>query len=193
MAIELPKLGYAYDALEPYLDAQTMEIHYLKHHQAYTDKMNAILAKYPALADKDPREIMKNIAGSGLDPKDQQAFINSGGGYINHSLLWSVLGPKKEIDEKLLEEVKQEFGSLEIFKEQLGELAKNHFGSGWAWLVRDEKGKLKIYSTGNQDSPYLKGHEPIFCLDVWEHAYYLKYQNRRPEYINNWWNVLKLL
>ncbi|OGY46447.1 MAG: superoxide dismutase [Candidatus Buchananbacteria bacterium RIFCSPHIGHO2_01_FULL_44_11] len=193
MAHQLPKLNYPYDALEPYIDAKTMEIHHTKHHQTYTDKMNAILEKYPDLADKDPKEIMKDLDNSKLVDKDRQAFINHGGGFINHSLFWEVMGPKKEVDQNLAAEIEKTFGSVEAFKEKFSEVAKNHFGSGWAWLVKEKTGQLQIYSTANQESPYLQGHQPIICLDIWEHAYYLKYQNRRAEYIDNWWQVLKLI
>ena len=193
MKHQLPKLAYGYDALEPYLDAQTMEIHHAKHHQAYTDKMNAVLEKYPDLADQAPEAIIKNLASSGLNEADQTAFRNNGGGYINHALFWQIMGPKKEIDDALVKEITKTFGGAEKFKEQFSDVATKRFGSGWAWLVRDNKGKLQIYSTANQDSPYLTGDEPIICLDVWEHAYYLKYQNRRPEYIENWWSVLKVI
>lgn len=193
MKRELPKLNYDYDALEPYIDAKTMEIHHLKHHQVYTDKMNAILEKYPALADQAPVEIMKDLNGSGMSETDQAGFRNNGGGYINHGLFWEMMGPKKEIDQALIDQINQEFGSVENFKEKFSEAAKGQFGSGWAWLVKDLADKLLIYSTPNQDSPLLQGHVPILCLDVWEHAYYLKYQNRRPEYVENWWNVLKLI
>ena len=193
MKHQLPKLAYGYDALEPYLDAQTMEIHHTKHHQAYTDKMNGVLEKYPDLAEKTPEAIMKNLAGSGLTEADQTAFRNNGGGYINHALFWQIMGPKKEIDDALVKEITKTFGGAEKFKEQFSDAATKIFGSGWVWLVKNEQGKLQIYSTANQDSPYLKGHTPIIGLDVWEHAYYLKYQNRRPEYIENWWSVLKVI
>jgi len=193
MKYELPPLPYSYDALEPYIDAKTMEIHHTKHHQAYTDKLNAVLEKYPDLSATPIEELFRNFATLQMSDADKTTLRNNGGGYVNHNLFWEIMGPKKEVDEGLSKEIIQTFGSVDEFKKLFTEAALNQFGSGWAWLVRDENGKLQIYSTPNQDSPYLKGHTPIICLDVWEHAYYLKYQNRRAEYIENWWNVLKLI
>jgi len=193
MKYELPPLPYSYDALEPYIDAKTMEIHHTKHHQAYTDKLNAVLEKYPDLSATPIEELFRNFATLQMSDADKTTLRNNGGGYVNHNLFWEIMGPKKEVDEGLSKEIIQTFGSVGEFKKLFTEAALNQFGSGWAWLVRDENGKLQIYSTPNQDSPYLKGHTPIICLDVWEHAYYLKYQNRRAEYIENWWNVLKLI
>lgn len=189
----LPELKYPFDALEPWTDSKTMEFHYGKHHQGYADKMNAILEKYPELSEKNPVELMKNLGDLPMDEKDKAGFKNNGGGYINHSLFWEIMGPKKEIDEALAKEIISVFGSIEEFKKKFSDLAVNHFGSGWAWLVRNKDGVLEIYSAPNQDSPYSIGHAPIICLDVWEHAYYMKYQNRRAEYVQNWWNVLKLI
>ncbi len=194
----LPKLPYAYDALEPYIDAQTMEIHYTKHHQAYIDKLNAVLEKYPDLAKKSLEDLIGNLHDLPMNEEDRKTLKNNGGGHVNHSLFWQIMGPKKEVNQVLLEEIKKEFGSVEEFKKNFSDIAAKHFGSGWAWLVRDESGKLKIYSLPNQDSPlmhppHLNGHTPVLGLDVWEHAYYLKYQNRRQEYIDAWWKVLKLL
>jgi Fe-Mn family superoxide dismutase len=193
MKYELPPLPYSYDALEPYIDAKTMEIHHTKHHQAYTDKLNAVLEKYPDLSATPIEELFRNFVTLQMSDADKTILRNNGGGYVNHNLFWEIMGPKKEVDEGLSKEIIQTFGSVDEFKKLFTEAALNQFGSGWAWLVRDENGKLQIYSTPNQDSPYLKGHTPIICLDVWEHAYYLKYQNRRAEYIENWWNVLKLI
>ncbi len=193
MIYKLLPLSYGYDALEPYIDAKTMEIHYTKHHQAYTDKLNAVLAKYPAIADKPLEELMKNIQTLAMDAKDKMMLQNNGGGFINHNFFWTIMGPKKERDEALIARIEKKFGSLDEFKKIFSETAVNHFGSGWAWLVDNEKGGLELYSTANQDSPYLKNHTPLITLDLWEHAYYLKYQNRRVEYVQNWWNVLKLL
>jgi Fe-Mn family superoxide dismutase len=189
----LPELKYSFDALEPWIDSKTMEIHYGKHHQGYADKMNAILEKYPELSDKNPIELMKGLEGLSMDEKDKLGFKNSGGGYINHSLFWEVMGPKKGINKPLADEIASVFGSIGEFKNKFSDLAVSHFGSGWAWLVRNKSGVLEIYSTQNQDSPLLKGDEPLMCLDVWEHAYYLKYQNRRAEYVQNWWNVLRII
>jgi Fe-Mn family superoxide dismutase len=193
MKYQLPPLLYSYDALEPYIDAKTMEIHYTKHHQAYTDKLNAVLGKYPDLSETPIEELFQNFATLKMADADKTALRNNGGGYINHNLFWEIMAPKKEIDKELSKEIVQTFGSIDKFKNLFTEAALNQFGSGWAWLVRDENKKLQVYSTPNQDSPYLKKHTPVICLDVWEHAYYLKYQNRRAEYIENWWNVLKLI
>ena len=193
MTFELPKLAYAYDALEPFIDAKTMEVHHGKHHQTYTDNFNAVIAKYPVLADKSAEEILKNLNSLQVDEKDRTAIKNQGGGYLNHKIFWEIMSPQKEVDQSLKDEIERTFGSLEEFKKLFTEVATKQFGSGWAWLVRDENGSLKIYSLPNQDSPLTLGHTPIFCLDVWKHAYYLKYQNRRAEYIVNWLNVLKFL
>ena len=193
MKYELPQLPYAHDALEPYIDARTMEIHHTKHHQAYIDKLNAALEKYPELQNKPIEELLRSLDSLKVDDKDRIAIRNHGGGHINHSLFWRIMGPAKERDEALIASLTGEFGSLEEFKKLLGDCAANHFGSGWAWLARNEAGKLEIYSLPNQDSPCLKNHTPIIGLDIWEHAYYLKYQNRRPEYIEAWWNILKLI
>ena len=192
MTYELPKLNYAYDALEPYLDAKTMEIHHSKHHQAYTDKMNGILEKYPDLTET-PEVLMGKLNSLNMEEADKKAFINHGGGYLNHKLFWQVMDPHNQKDEKLVEEINSAFGSIDAFKERFNQAAAGQFGSGWAWLVRNRDGQLEVYSTANQDSPLLQGHAPIICLDVWEHAYYLKYQNKRPEYIANWWKVIKLV
>ncbi len=189
----LPKLTYDYDALEPYIDAKTMEVHYSKHHQAYTDKLNGVLEKYPALQEKNAEDILKEIDKLEVSDADRTAIRNNGGGYVNHSFFWTMMSPKKEVDQKLAEEVTATFGSFEEFKKLFSDTAASRFGSGWAWLARDAAGKLLVYSTGNQDSPLSLGQTPIVALDVWEHAYYLKYQNRRPEYIDNWWHVFKLL
>lgn len=189
----LPKLLYTYDALEPYIDSRTMELHYTKHHQTYVDKLNTALEKYPQLHNEPVEELLKNLDSLQVNDKNRAAIKNHGGGHANHSLFWKILGPEKKRDQKLLAEIEQAFGSLDAFKQEFNTVAAGQFGSGWAWLVRDEKGLLSVYSTPNQDSPLSKGHLPIIGLDVWEHAYYLKYQNRRPEYIEAWWNALKIL
>jgi len=189
----LPQLAFAYDALEPFIDAQTMEIHYSKHHQKYLDNFNAVLEKYPNLQEVQPEELLKQIATLQIDEKDKTALKNNGGGYVNHSFFWSILGPQKELSQTLIDEIIAEFGSVEEFKKIFTQAAVGHFGSGWAWLVKDENGKLKVYSLPNQDSPLSLGHTPLIVIDLWEHAYYLKYQNRRPEYIDNFWNILKLI
>lgn len=193
MKHELPKLNYAYDALEPYIDAKTMEIHYTKHHQAYIDKLNAVLEKYPDLQNVHVDDLLRNLAAVKMDETDKLVVRNHGGGHANHSLFWSIMGPKKEVDKKLVEDIKRDFGSIDEFKKKFAAAALGQFGSGWAWLACDENNKLQVYSLPNQDSPHLKGHAPLIGLDVWEHAYYLKYQNRRAEYVENWWNVLRLI
>ncbi|MFH1171943.1 MAG: superoxide dismutase [bacterium] len=193
MKYELPPLPYPYDALEPYIDAETMHLHHDMHHQTYTEKLNAVAEKYPELSGMPIEDVLKNLSTIRVDEKDRVALRNHGGGYANHAFFWNVMAQEKHIDRTLEKEVKEAFGSVEECKRLLGEAALNHFGSGWAWLVRDEAEKLKIYSLPNQDSPLSIGHTPIVCIDVWEHAYYLKYQNRRAEYVLNWWNVLKVL
>ena len=190
---ELPKLPYAYDALEPYIDSRTMEIHHTKHHQTYVDKLNAAVEKYPDLAKMSVEELLKNLSSLKVEEADRTAIRNHGGGHANHSFFWQIMGPKKEIGEKLVADIESTFGSIEEFKKQFTDAATKLFGSGWAWLVRDENEKLQLYALPNQDSPLMKNHTPLIGLDVWEHAYYLKYQNRRPEYIDAWCNVLKLL
>jgi Fe-Mn family superoxide dismutase len=191
MKFELPKLEYGYDAMEPYLDKQTMEIHYGKHHQTYLDKFNAVLEKYPDLNFAGAEEYLINLDNLPVEESDRAAIKNMGGGFVNHNLYWQSMAPQKASDAGLIDAIKIDFGSLEDFKVAFTKVAVSHFASGWAWLVRDENNNLKIYSLPNQDSPYSLGHKPVFCLDLWEHAYYLKYQNRRPEFVENWWQVLK--
>lgn len=193
MSYTLPTLPYDYKALEPHIDAKTMEIHHAKHHQAYVDKLNAVLEKYPALAEKPVEELLKDIQNLQMDEKDIITLRNNGGGHVNHSFFWNIMGPQKEIDELLVGEINSTFGSVEEFKAKFTESATSRFGSGWAWLVRNGDNKLEIYSTPNQDSPLMQGHTPVIGLDVWEHAYYLNYQNKRADYITAWWNVLKLI
>jgi Fe-Mn family superoxide dismutase len=193
MKYEIPKLEYGYDALEPFIDAQTMLIHHTKHHQAYTDKLNGVLEKYPAIADVALEETMRNLTASGMTEADQKVFRNHGGGYLNHNLYWTSMGPAKHVNQALVDEVTSTFGNIDELKKKLGELALGQFGSGWAWLVRTADGKLETYATPNQDSPYLQNQTPIIGIDVWEHAYYLKYQNKRADYIQQWWNVLTVL
>ena len=189
----LPELGFGHDALEPHIDSRTMEVHHGKHHQGYVDKLNAALEKYPAIQEMPLEEMLKGIEGLEVDAADKVAIQNNGGGHANHSLFWEIMGPEKQIDDMLSKEIIETFQSIDKFKEVFADAAAKQFGSGWAWLVRDEEGKLEVYSTANQDSPYMQGHTPIIGLDVWEHAYYLKYQNKRPDYIESWWNVLKVL
>ena len=193
MKFELPKLPYAYDALEPSIDAKTMEIHHTKHHQAYIDKLNAAVEKYPDLSSMNVEDLLKNIKTLKVDDKDRTAIQNNGGGHANHSFFWTIMGPQKEVDQALSEEIASTFGSIEEFKKKFADAAATRFGSGWAWLVRNSGGTLEVYSTANQDSPIMQNHQPIIGLDVWEHAYYLKYQNKRPDYIENWWKVLRLI
>ncbi len=188
MSYELPKLPYGYDALEPYIDARTMEIHHTKHHQAYINNVNKAL-EGTAFDGKPVEEVLRNIQA--VPENIRQAVINNGGGHANHTLFWEVMGPGKggEPSGSLAEAIKGTFGSFATFKEQFSNAAATRFGSGWAWLVAAD-GKLHVYSTANQDSPLLQGHVPLLGLDVWEHAYYLHYQNRRPDYIAAWWNVV---
>ncbi|MBI4215691.1 MAG: superoxide dismutase [Parcubacteria group bacterium] len=193
MSYTLPSLKYAYNGLEPYIDAKTMEIHHTKHHQAYLDNLNKVLAKYPAFEGKSVEDLLRNLAGLKMDEADKLILKNHGGGFINHNLFWEIMGPSKEVDAELVSDVEKAFGSVDEFKKQFTQKAVSQFGSGWAWLARDSQGKLLVYSLPNQDSPYLRGDTPIIGLDVWEHAYYLKYQNRRAEYAEQWWAVLKLI
>jgi superoxide dismutase, Fe-Mn family len=185
----LPKLSYSYDALEPHIDAKTMEIHHTKHHQTYTDKLNAALEKHSGLQDKDIRELLTNLEDL---PEDiRTAVRNNGGGYLNHWVFWEIMSPNGGGEPKgeLADKIKSDFGSFEEFKKKMADAAIARFGSGWAWLVLDN-GKLDVVSTPNQDNPISEGKEPLLGVDVWEHAYYLKYQNRRPEYLDAWWNVV---
>jgi superoxide dismutase, Fe-Mn family len=193
MKYKLPTLEFGYTELEPYLDAKTVEIHYTKHHQAYLDNLNNLLSAYPETQKVSLEDALRDFPVLKMKEADKTKFKNNAGGYLNHNLYWKIIGPEKHIDETLVNGIKKEFGSMEQFKQLFTETATTHFASGWAWLVHDEYNKLKVYSLPNQDSPYLMGHIPILALDLWEHAYYLKYQNRRAEYISNWWNILKLV
>ncbi|MCM0647985.1 superoxide dismutase [Clostridium swellfunianum] len=186
---KLPELSYSYDALEPYIDAQTMTIHHQKHHAAYVDNLNKALSKYPQFTGKSLEYLLSNLDSLPSDIKE--AVRNNGGGHYNHSLFWSIMGKDKggEPNGKLKADIIKNFGSFENFKKDFKAAALGQFGSGWAWLIKD-KDKLKIISTPNQDSPMMIGITPIMGLDVWEHAYYLKYQNKRGDYIDNWWNVI---
>ncbi len=185
----LPKLAYAYDALEPAIDAQTMEIHHTKHHQAYVDKLNAALEGLPDMQDLPIETLMQSLKEID-DPKVMMAVRNNGGGHANHSLFWQLLSPEKqEMPRVLKDDLEETFGSIEKFKEEFANAAVTRFGSGWAWLIVDN-GRLKITSTPNQDNPWMDNKLPVLGLDVWEHAYYLKYQNRRPEYIEAFWQVV---
>jgi len=189
MAHTLPPLPYASDALEPHIDKQTMEIHHGKHHQAYINNLNAALEKHPDLQAKSVEEL---IAGISTVPEDiRTAVRNNGGGHANHSMFWQIMGPNAGGNPTgaIADAITSSFGGFDTFKEQFAKAAVGRFGSGWAWVI-NQGGKLVIESTPNQDSPLMEGKKPVFGLDVWEHAYYLKYQNRRPDYIGAWWNVV---
>lgn len=187
---KLPPLPYSYDAFEPYIDTETMKIHHDKHHAAYVAKLNEAVNKYPELRDKSLEYLLTNL--NSLPNDIREAVRNNGGGHYNHSLFWTIMGKNKggEPKGKLKQDIIKNFGSFENFKKEFNAVALNRFGSGWAWLIKDNNGKLKIFSTANQDTPIMAGISPIMGLDVWEHAYYLKYQNKRADYINNWWNVV---
>jgi Fe-Mn family superoxide dismutase len=186
----LPQLPYPYDVLEPYIDKMTMEIHHTKHHQAYINNLNSALEKYSEFHNLELEEILKNL--DQLPEEIKTVVRNNGGGHYNHSLFWEIMGPNGggEPKGKLKEEIEKNFGSFEEFKKLFSETAIKHFGSGWAWLVITSDKKLKVYSLLNQDNPLMNGDIPIMGLDVWEHAYYLKYQNRRAEYVEAWWHVV---
>ncbi len=189
MVFELPPLPYAYNALEPYIDEQTMRLHHDKHHAAYVKNLNAALEKHPELNKWTLEDLMTKIDKV---PEDiRTAVRNNGGGHINHSMFWQIMAPRAggEPTGPLANDIQRTFGSFASFQEQLNKAAMDRFGSGWAWLVLDA-GKLAIISTANQDSPLMEGKSPVMGVDVWEHAYYLKYQNRRIEYLTAWWNVV---
>ena len=189
MAHSLPPLPYDYTALEPHIDEQTMRIHHDKHHAAYVNNLNAALEKHPQLSGKSVDDLMKGINSV---PEDiRTAVRNNGGGHVNHTMFWEIMGPGKggAPSGPIAEAIKSAFGDFEKFKTQLNDAGAKRFGSGWAWLL-DVGGKLVIESTANQDSPLMEGKKPILGIDVWEHAYYLKYQNRRPDYLAAWWNVI---
>lgn len=189
MAYSLPELPYAYDALEPHIDARTMEIHHTKHHQAYINKVNAAIE---GKADLESKSIEELVAGLSSVPEDIRGAVrNHGGGHANHSLFWTIMGPNGggTPGGELADAINSKFGSFDNFKEEFSTAAKTRFGSGWAWLTVDG-GKLVVESTPNQDSPLSEGRTPILGLDVWEHAYYLNYQNRRPDYVAAFWNVI---
>ncbi len=186
---KVPELPYSYDALEPYIDAQTMEIHLTKHHQAYVNNLNKALESYPELQAKSLEELLNNLPAL---PEDIRITVqNNAGGHYNHSLFWKMMTPNAGLLKgTLLAEVEQTFGGFDPFKEKFEQAAKTRFGSGWAWLALNQDGRLEIFSTANQDATLLQGAKPILGLDVWEHAYYLNYQNRRPDYIEAWWKVV---
>ena len=189
MAFTLPPLPYAPDALEPAIDKMTMEIHHGKHHAAYVNNLNAALEKHPDLQSKSAEDLIENVNAV---PEDiRTAVRNNGGGHVNHTMFWQIMGPNAggQPTGAIADALKSSFGSFDAFKEQFAKAGVGRFGSGWAWVI-DTGGKLTIESTPNQDSPIMEGKKPVFGIDVWEHAYYLKYQNRRPDYISAWWNVV---
>ena len=189
MAHSLPPLPYPSDALEPHIDKQTMEIHHGKHHNAYVTNLNAALDKHPELHSKSPEDLIRGISSV---PEDiRTAVRNNGGGHVNHSMFWQIMGPNAggPPTGAIADAINAAFGGFDKFKEEFKKAAVGRFGSGWAWVV-DNGGTIAIESAPNQDNPMMDGKKPVFGIDVWEHAYYLKYQNRRPDYIDAWWNVV---
>ncbi|EKY7873895.1 superoxide dismutase [Enterococcus faecium] len=189
MTYTLPDLPYAYDALEPYIDEETMHLHHDKHHNTYVTNLNSAIEKYPELGEKTIEELLSDMDAIPTDIKT--AVRNNGGGHANHSFFWEIMAPNAggEPTGEIKEAINEAFGDFSSFKEEFKKAAAGRFGSGWAWLVM-ENGKLAITSTANQDSPLMEGKTPILGLDVWEHAYYLKYKNARPDYIAAFWNVI---
>src|SRR5690349_17786269 len=190
MAFELPPLPYDYNALEKAIDEQTMHLHHDKHHAAYVNNLNAAIEKHPQFASKSPEQILRNINDV---PEDVRTAVrNNAGGHVNHSMFWRIMGPNAggEPAGALAKAINDSLGGLEEFKKRFNDAGVKQFGSGWAWLVRDSSGALKILSTPNQDSPLMQGLYPVLGNDVWEHAYYLRYQNRRADYLAAWWNVV---
>jgi Fe-Mn family superoxide dismutase len=189
MAHEVPALPYDYNALEPHIDEQTMRIHHDKHHAAYVTNLNAALEKHPGLQSKSIEDLLKGI--NSVPEEIRTAVRNNGGGHANHTMFWEIMGPKGggAPTGAIGEAITSTFGGFDSFKEQMNKAGASRFGSGWAWLV-DAGGKLSVESSANQDSPIMEGKKPIIGIDVWEHAYYLKYQNKRPDYLAAWWNVI---
>ncbi len=185
----LPSLPYDFAALEPHIDTQTMQIHHGKHHAAYVNNLNAALEKHPALASKSPEDLIASL--SAVPEEIRTAVRNNGGGHVNHTMFWQIMGPGKggAPTGAIADAITGAFGTFDAFKEQMNKAGVGRFGSGWAWLV-SSGGTLAIESTANQDSPLMEGKKAIMGIDVWEHAYYLKYQNRRPDYLGAWWNVV---
>lgn len=186
----LPKLNYEFNALEPVIDTKTMEIHYTKHHQAYLDKLNAALETHPDLQTKTVEELLANL--NQLPAEVKTAVTNHGGGHYNHTLFWSILNPKPQSEPtgNLREAIEKAFGSVAEFKTQFETQTAGQFGSGWGWLVKDQSGEVKIITTPNQNNPLSDGLTPLMGVDVWEHAYYLNYQNRRPDYLKAIWQII---
>jgi superoxide dismutase, Fe-Mn family len=189
VAHQLPALPYDFAALEPHIDTQTMQIHHGKHHAAYVNNLNAALEKHPALQSKSAEDLIQGL--STVPEEIRTAVRNNGGGHVNHTMFWQIMGPGKggAPTGAIADAIKGAFGSFDAFKEQMNKAGVGRFGSGWAWLV-SAGGKLSIESTANQDNPMMDGKRPIMGIDVWEHAYYLKYQNRRPDYLTAWWNTV---
>ena len=190
MAFELPKLQYSYDALEPYIDAKTMEIHHSKHHQTYITNLNKALESYPELFEKSLEDLLANL--DQIPESIRVAVRNGGGGHYNHTLFWQIIGPKSDStpSENMNSLIADSFESFDNFKSEFNEKATKQFGSGWGWLCQDKSGKLVTLSTPNQDTPISSGLNPVLGIDVWEHAYYLNYQNKRPDYINAFWEII---
>jgi len=190
MAHVLPDLPYSYDALEPSIDAKTMEIHHGKHHQSYVNNLNAALENHPELQEKSVEDLVSDL--NSIPENIRNAVRNNGGGHANHSLFWPCMGPDSggTPEGELADAINSAFGSFDNFKDQFSKAAATRFGSGWAWLCVDNNGDLVVTSTPNQDNPISDGLKPVLGLDVWEHAYYLNYQNRRPDYVSSWWNVV---
>ena len=190
MAYEVPPLSYAYNALEPYIDEQTMHLHHDKHHAAYVTNLNAAIEKHPELGKKSAEELLRHLSSV---PEDiRTAVRNNGGGHVNHSMFWQIMGPHKGGNPggAVGDAINKSFGGFDKFKEAFEKAGLGQFGSGWAWLIRTKGGEFKITSTPNQDNPMSNGDFPVLGNDVWEHAYYLKYQNKRADYLKAWWNVL---
>jgi len=189
MSYQLPSLPYDFAALEPHIDTQTMQIHHGKHHAAYVNNLNAALEKHPDLAGKSAEDLVKNLGA--IPEAIRGAVRNNGGGHVNHTMFWQIMGPAKggAPTGAIAQIITNNFGGFDSFKEQMNKAGAGRFGSGWAWLV-ESAGKFAIESTANQDNPLSDGKKPILGIDVWEHAYYLKYQNRRPDYLAAWWNVI---
>ena len=188
-AHEVPALPYAYNALEPHIDEQTMHLHHDKHHAAYVTKLNGAIEKHPELGGKSPEELLRNLNAV---PEDVRGVVrNNGGGHVNHSMFWKIMKPGGGGSPigNVAQAINSTFGTFDAFKEKLNQAAMTRFGSGWGWLIKTG-GNLDIYSTANQDSPVMEGKYPVMGIDVWEHAYYLKYQNRRPDYLAAWWSTV---
>ncbi len=190
MAFSVPPLPYAFNALEPHIDAQTMEIHHDKHHGAYVTNLNKALESAPDLQNKSAEDLIKNL--NAVPENIRTAVRNNGGGHVNHSMFWTIMGPGHggHPTGALADAINQAFGGFDAFAEKINAAGLARFGSGWAWLSLDSGGKLVVHSTANQDSPLMEGLHPVLGVDVWEHAYYLKYQNRRGDYLKAWWNVV---